>query len=133
MPFLGFIIDSVAMKIFLSDDKIKQIGKEVNKILQTTKQVSARQLASLVGRLSVRIPARIPATLHYRKVQDLKNRAVAQGGYDQLVEISAEIRGTELVDSFPASSQWETYQEPTARYHQMHPLQGGEQPPRAYK
>jgi len=78
IEFLGFIVNSIAMTIHLPHDKMEKIKKECRHVSHK-QEVTARQLAHLVGLLSSSIPAIAPAPLHYRALQRLRNSALQQG------------------------------------------------------
>ena len=51
-------------------------------------RTSARHLAQLIGKMSAAILAVYPALLHYRRLQSLKHKALANSGYDGQVILS---------------------------------------------
>ena len=87
IDFLGFLVNSVATIITLPQEKVQKVIKEAKLLLQC-QTTTARQLARMVGVLSSCILAVIPAPLHYCNLQSDKNRAVAQGGYNQQISLS---------------------------------------------
>jgi hypothetical protein len=91
MQFLGFIIDSRSMTISLTRDKIQKTVQEARNLLQR-QQVSARELAHMVGIFSSAIPAILPAPLNYRELQSLKHNALKIRGYSSPVEMTDQAR-----------------------------------------
>lgn len=90
MKFLGFVINSMEMTLSLPVDKVLKI-KEYSHALNC-KEITGRQLAHLIGFLSVCIPAIQEAPLHYRALQRLRHQAVGPRGnnFDHSVVISQE-------------------------------------------
>jgi hypothetical protein len=91
IEFLGFLVDSVSMKLSLPENKVHQIQKECRSTLGK-KMTTPRQLARLIGMLTASIPAVFQAPLHYRALQRLRNRFLRNDRYDQQVEIDTESR-----------------------------------------
>ena len=89
--FLGFLVNTAHMIISLPPEKVQKVVADAQTILDT-KTPTARQLARTVGLLSSCIPAVTPAPLYYRHLQRVKNRAVAQGGYNQITTLTPEAR-----------------------------------------
>ena len=69
------------MKISLPQTKVNQIAKESRKLLRM-KEVSARSLARLIGKMTSSIPAVIPALLYYRALQRLCFRIMRCNRYN---------------------------------------------------
>ena len=67
LEYLGFLIDTVEMKFFLPEMKILKVQNLAEKFL--SEQVSARQLASLLGLLQATLPAITIAPLYFRNLQ----------------------------------------------------------------
>ena len=60
--YLGLLIDSMAMKLHLPEEKVQQITNNCSQVL--SKEVTTAQvLASLIGKLSAARPAVLPAPL----------------------------------------------------------------------
>ena len=78
IEFLGFTVNSESMTLSLPDSKVSKIRKECHYLLNQA-EVSARQLAKLIGLLTSTLPAIEQAPLHYRALQRSKNQALAQG------------------------------------------------------
>ena len=67
LEYLGFLVDTVEMKFFLPEMKILKIQDLAEKFL--SEQISARQLASLLGLLQATLPAITIAPLYFRNLQ----------------------------------------------------------------
>ena len=91
MQFLGFKIDSLSMEISVPREKVLSTVREAQNFLQKN-QVSARQLAHMIGIFSSTIPAVLPAPLHYRGLKSLKHQALRAGNYNLIVPMSREAR-----------------------------------------
>ena len=90
IEFLGFHINSIMLTISLPLDKVKGIRKECQKVLENP-DITIRELARLLGKLSASIQAVFPAPLHYRHIQAVKKRSLAlHGGYESQVYWTAE-------------------------------------------
>ena len=77
IQYLGFEIDSVGMRISLPKEKVARIRQECQWALQQ-KSISIRDLTRLIGRLTATMQAVLPAPLHYRNLQRIKNQALRQ-------------------------------------------------------
>ena len=91
LTFLGFVINSLERKIRLPEEKVSGIRKEAKRLL-AQHNVSARELAKFIGKLSAAILAVYPAPLHYRSLQALKHRVNRVAGYDGQMEITGPAR-----------------------------------------
>ena len=76
MEFLGFGVDSISLSFALPRDKIRNVRKERQTSLNSP-LVTVRQLAKLLGHLTSTIQAAFPGPLHFRHLQNEKNRALA--------------------------------------------------------
>lgn len=77
LRFLGFLVDTTRLTLTLPTDKLERIQKECRDALKT-QSVTVRQLSRLIGRMTATVQAVLPAPLHYRSLQLLKNRAFAR-------------------------------------------------------
>ena len=75
LEFLGFIINSKAMTLVVTDEKVKYLISQC-KTLMESPQITIRQLARIIGVMTSMTPAVLPAPLHYRALQVLKNTAL---------------------------------------------------------
>ena len=90
IEFLGFLVDSRVMKLFLPQEKIDKIKKECQAMLRKAHS-SARDLAHLIGLLTATNPACLPAPLHYRGLQRLKHKALSKfQSYDQQIKLDMD-------------------------------------------
>ena len=82
IEFLGFHIYSVTLNISFPLDKVKRIRKECQRVVENT-DITIRELARLLGKLSASIQTVFPAPLHYRHIQGIKKCSLAfHGGYE---------------------------------------------------
>ena len=79
IEFLGFHIYSVTLNISLPLDKVKRIRKECQRVVENT-DITIRELARLLGKLSASIQTVFPAPLHYHHIQAVKKRSLAFHG-----------------------------------------------------
>jgi hypothetical protein len=75
MEFLGFLVDSQALTLALPRDKIRRVKKECQNLLDL-QVVTVRELAKVLGHLTSTIQAVFPAPLHFRHLQECKNKAL---------------------------------------------------------
>ena len=84
IAYLGFLLDSVWMTIFLPPDKLEVIVVDCRRTLAQT-HVTVRDMARLIGRMSAALQAILPAPLFYRNLQRAKN--AASQSYDTKVHL----------------------------------------------
>ena len=91
IEFLGFIVNSKTMKIYLPEEKIQKVMKECRHTINK-RSVTARHLAHLIGLLSSTAPAISVAPLHYRGLQRLRQKALqnSRGNYDHEILVDEE-------------------------------------------
>ena len=65
LEFLGFLVNSIKMSLYLPRDKLKSIKRECQ-VIMNNPSVSIRTLSWLLGKLSSSIQAVFPAPLYYR-------------------------------------------------------------------
>ena len=75
LEFLGFLVNSVRMSLYLPRDKVKSIKRECQSLLNNP-SVSIRTLSRLLGKLSSSIQAVFTAPLHYRFLLTAKTMAL---------------------------------------------------------
>ena len=75
IQYLGFLVNSREMKIRLTEEKIVQITIACRKAREKG-SLSVRELARLIGKMTVTLPAVHPAPLWYRELQCLKNQTL---------------------------------------------------------
>ena len=71
--YLGLTIDTTLMTLTLPEEKVQKILRGCQRVLKKDK-VSVRVLLRLIGMMSVTSLAVLPASLHYRELQELKIR-----------------------------------------------------------
>ena len=91
IEFLGFLVNSKTMKIYLPEEKIQKVMKECRHTINK-RSVTARHLAHLIGLLSSTAPAISVAPFHYRGLQRLRQRALqnSRGNYDHEIVVDKE-------------------------------------------
>ena len=91
--YLGFIVNSVAMKLYLPEKKVADIHQQCLDLLRTGK-TSVRPIAKVIGKLTATIKAILPAPLQYRHLQHLKSQALHQNNqsYEIVVDLSVECK-----------------------------------------
>lgn len=75
MEFLGFVIDFITMSLALPRDKIKNVRKESQTLLDSP-LVTVRRVARLLGYLTFTTQAVFPGPLHFRHLQNENNRSL---------------------------------------------------------
>jgi hypothetical protein len=97
IEYLGVIIDSAAMKLFMSETKKKKIMSLVNEILnklKETKTYQLKQLASLLGKLSWAAVVVKGTNTWTRELDTEKNRETDQNGWERM-EREVKVRDDE--------------------------------------
>ena len=91
IEFLGLKVDSVSLHLSLPGEKLHHIRMEVRQHLQRP-QVTARQLAQLLGKLNAASQAVLPAPLFYQSLQGDLQRVLnlTNQNYDALVSLSPQ-------------------------------------------
>ena len=89
IEFLGLQMDSTCLQLSLPGEKLHYIRMEINQNLQRS-QVTARQLAQLIGKLHATSLAVLPAPLFYWSLQGDLQKALdcSNQDYDTLLSIS---------------------------------------------
>ena len=85
-------MNSRERKLYLPQEKMVTISKEATRTLSSQQHVSGHQLMRIIGLLSATIPAVLPAPLHYRNLQCMKNRLVSSGGYKNRGPLTEQAR-----------------------------------------
>ena len=84
---LGFIIDSVEMKVFLPEEKLHRIISACAEISVLT-EVTVRRLAQVIGLIVSSFMAVRHGQLHYRQLEVFKSRCLEQeSNYDKVVTL----------------------------------------------
>ena len=91
LAFLGFILDSVNMKVFLTADKREKIILACQQLLKKS-VTSIREVAHVIGLLVSSLPAVQYGPLYYRSLEIDKNTALQQnnGNYEATMTLSSE-------------------------------------------
>jgi len=92
IEFLGFQINSEEMMLYLPQQKVDQIKKECEQILNL-RSITVRQIARLTGRLSSSMQAIFPASLQSRFLQMDQIKGLLIGkSYEQEITLSQSAR-----------------------------------------
>ena len=90
MEYLGFVINSLEMKLFLPTEKMSQLLQDCKDLI-LEKSASVRTLSHIIGRLTSTLQAALPAPLHYRHLQMLQAKGLLVGkGYNSVVPLNKE-------------------------------------------
>ena len=81
LEFLWFIVDTKNMTLVLPQGKVTAIKDLCSQMLSQT-ELTVRDIARLIGKLTASIQAIFPAPLHYRQLQSLKNIALQSGSIE---------------------------------------------------
>jgi hypothetical protein len=89
MEFLGMMLDTTKMTMYLSEEKVQKI-QSMSKDLLTRDRITVRELSKLIGTLNSTIAAILPAPLHYRQLQILRSQALRRTvSYETTVTVTA--------------------------------------------
>ena len=90
ITFLGFELDSVPMKIRLTNEKISKIMLHISKLLHSERN-TIRELAQVIGLLVSSFPAIRYGECHYRALEQDKTIALktAKGNFDSAMLLSS--------------------------------------------
>ena len=93
VEFLGFVLDSIRMELFLPEKKKENILQRIRNLLMS-RQILVRQVSSMVGLMQSAKWAVMPAVIYYRFLQQDLNSALEETGrdYDSLIMLSQEAR-----------------------------------------
>ena len=93
IEYLCFIVDSVAMKLYIPEKKVAGIRQQCLDLLWTGK-TSVRLLAKVIGKLTATIKTIRPAPLQYRHLQHLKSQVLHRNhqNYETVVALSVEFK-----------------------------------------
>ena len=89
ITFLGFVLDSVAMRVYLTSDRAASINNACSSLLTNPKS-SIRDLAHLIGLITGSFPGVMLGPLHYRALDMDKTRALksSKGDFEKQAYIS---------------------------------------------
>lgn len=92
IEFLGFLIDSVSMRLSLPRPKVHSIVQLARRMVSKDK-VSLRELARAIGMMVAAQPAILPAPLHYRFLESAKSWALKCGlSYETQVMVTQDMK-----------------------------------------
>ena len=125
---LGFIIDSVSMKVTLMHDKTKDIMSYL-KCTVGLKQIRIRKLAKLIGKLVTAFPASMYGPLYFRNLEKDKNLGLnnANGNYNGYTTISESSKHEMLwwIENLPHMFNVINHKTHLFAYTMMHPTMHG--------
>jgi len=106
IEFLGLQVDSTTLHLSLPGKKIHHLKMEVNQNLQRP-QVTAQQLAQLIGKLQAASQAILPVPLFYRSLQGDLQKALNHSSqdYNTLLSLSPSAQ-EELTGCLERLAQW---------------------------
>ena len=81
IEFLGLILDSIKMMVFLTQKKSRKIKKLCKSLIGKT-VVSIRDLAGVIGNVVAALPAAQYGQMHYRHMERCKIQALQLNGWD---------------------------------------------------
>ena len=89
ITYLGFALDSIEMKIYLTQDKAQNRNDACDKILACSNP-SIREVSSLVGPMTASFPAVMHDPLHFRLIDMDKTGALkhAKENFDMCIQLS---------------------------------------------
>ncbi|XP_070573977.1 uncharacterized protein [Ptychodera flava] len=92
IEFLGFLINSVTMRMMLPENKITQLVDHCMELSHKA-QITVRELAKVIGKMTASMAAIFPALLHCRYLQMTKTRSLIHNqSYESLVTLPQECR-----------------------------------------
>ena len=113
LEFLGFIIDTVAFTITVTDRKWQELSTLINNLLaKRWKRLSVRKLARLIGRIVSFFPASSEAPVHYRVFERAKIRCLHTGSWSSQLTLGTSAC-TELL-------WWQSYLAKGPPQHSLH-------------
>ena len=90
MEYLGFVISSIEMKLFLPPGKMSQLVQDWKDLI-LERRASVRTLSQIIGKLTSTMQAVLPAPLHYRHLQMLQVEDLLEGKeYNSVVPLNME-------------------------------------------
>ena len=90
IKYLGLLVDSTTLHLSLPGEKLHHIRLEIDQITLKSSQITARQLAQIIGKLHAASQAFLPAPLFYRSLQGDLQRALnsSNQNYNTLLSLS---------------------------------------------
>ena len=107
ITYLGFVIDSILMMVYLTQERTDAILELCKDILKA-KFVLIRDLASLIGKFIASFPAVRYGPLHFRLLEENKKEALndSKGDFDSFTQLTQEAK-TEInwwIGNLPSAS-----------------------------
>lgn len=89
LPYLGFILDSLSMTVYLTQEKADKLSQTCKDTLKQNR-ISIRDLAQLVGRMVGSFPGVECGKLYYRLLDNEKTAAltVSKGNFEAVMTLS---------------------------------------------
>jgi len=89
ITYLGFVLDSIEMKIYLTQDKAQKLKDACDTILACSNP-SIREVSSLLGLMTASFPAVMYGPLHFRPIDMDKTSALqqAKGNFDMCMQLT---------------------------------------------
>ncbi|CAB4010938.1 Transposon Tf2-6 poly, partial [Paramuricea clavata] len=104
--FLGFILDSVLMRVYMTPEKVTKVIEMCSKLLKNTSP-TIREVSQVVGYIISTFPGVMLGPLFFRHLEGVKSQAlkVNKGNFDSLMTLNDEAREelTWWVNSAPDS------------------------------
>ena len=86
--YLGFLIDTILMKVFVTQEKLEILLKALQSLLQCS-TLTIQQLAHAIGKLVAAFPAFYQGPLHYRNLERLKTQQLyIHGSWNAQISLS---------------------------------------------
>ena len=105
IEFLGFVINSRSMTLAVTKEKLKSLTSQCKNLLQS-QRTTVRHLAQVIGTMTSLNQAVLPAPLHYRGLQELRNKSLdLHHSYDSQILLSQRAM-TDLKWWIDHGSQW---------------------------
>eukprot|EP00794_Sanderia_malayensis_P010704 gene10704-11849_t len=94
VTFFGFVIDSITMRVYLTDTRRQKLSDHVNKICQTTNDLSIEHIAQIIGYIVSSLPAVQYGALYYRWLEKDKTLALKlnKGNFKAMMSLSDKAR-----------------------------------------
>ena len=88
IEFLGFVMNSRLMTLAVTKEKLKSLTSQCKNLLES-QYTTVRHLAQVIGTMTSLNQAVLPAPLHYRGLQELRNKSLAlHHSYDSQILLS---------------------------------------------
>lgn len=91
IDYLGFTLDSTSMKIYVPPKKLNNTKKALKQFSRGGK-ATARDAASILGKLNSLADAVFPVRAHTTAIHDFKLRALARGSWDRSTSLPQDAR-----------------------------------------